>query len=264
MITTSMGCMKSRGSPRHIKGINCNIKVVGSSSSSSSSVGGGTISKDQLTPINKLDPIFFEKLPKKSAIYRYTRPNNTVVAFNVNTLVDYMLSTGIFEDPETRLPFTDEQLQDIDNVAKACGSKKASVFNAKRNDTQVYIDAKFRRDALESLERCAGDVIANILTIIETQSPDEAQMRLFMIELPTFADYYHQLATADSEYAATCISSWKKFIVGPPNRPHPDRHGLISCVSNFLRAVSTPGMGGGFMIPGYMEPGENNYPEGDY
>ena len=43
---------------------------------------------------------------------------------------------------------------------------------------QKYADLKFRRDALMGLDRYAGEVITDILTIIETCEPEEAQMRL--------------------------------------------------------------------------------------
>ena len=45
---------------------------------------------------------------------------------------------------------------------------------------QKYADLKFRRDALMGLDRYAGEVITDILTIIETCEPEEAQMRLLM------------------------------------------------------------------------------------
>ena len=51
---------------------------------------------------------------------------------------------------------------------------------AKRNHTELFADMKFRRDALQGLERCAGEVVTDILNIIETCDPDEAQMRLIM------------------------------------------------------------------------------------
>jgi hypothetical protein len=36
----------------------------------------------------------------------------------VETLVDYILATGDFTDPETRLPFTDKDLKEIDELVR--------------------------------------------------------------------------------------------------------------------------------------------------
>jgi hypothetical protein len=57
--------------------------------------------------------------------------------------------------------------------------QKPSVLAAK-HDTNRYADAKFRRDALLGLERCAGEVITEMLDIVENYDPDEAQMQLVM------------------------------------------------------------------------------------
>ena len=86
------------------------------------------------------------------------------------------------------------------------------------------------------LERCAGDVVADILNVVETYDPDEAQMRLVMREFPTFLDYYGQLRDVEPVYASRCLSQWKLFVQGPPNRPNQDDYGLIH-VSTFRALI---------------------------
>jgi hypothetical protein len=102
--------------------------------------------------------------------------------------------------------------------AKKAGFNKPSVLEKKKNPS-AFADMKFRRDALlgryysaplvwvavlfvgcccvdsivslshsssicnvsiVGLERCAGEVVTDMLNIIETCDPDEAQMRLIM------------------------------------------------------------------------------------
>ncbi|CAN0403505.1 unnamed protein product [Hapterophycus canaliculatus] len=46
--------------------------------------------------------------------YRFVRPNGRVVLYNLDSLVDYFISTGDFLEPETRLPFSDDELRSID------------------------------------------------------------------------------------------------------------------------------------------------------
>ena len=40
------------------------------------------------------------------------------IQFNVETLIDYILATGDFTDPETRLSFSDKDLKEIDDVVR--------------------------------------------------------------------------------------------------------------------------------------------------
>lgn len=96
--------------------------------------------------INKIDPIMLEPV-KKNAFF-FIRPNGTVVAFNIDSLVDYLLFTGEFNDPETRIPFSDKDLMKIDTLAESFGLKRKSVYQAKLNAAQLYADLHFRRDAL--------------------------------------------------------------------------------------------------------------------
>jgi hypothetical protein len=197
------------------------------------------------TPIiNKLDPVMLIPLKKKDKIWNFVRPGGSRVAFNVETLVDFMLASGDFADPETRIAFSDADLEEIDRLVSANGFQKASVLAARHNP-QKYADVKFRRDALEGIERCAGDVITDMLNTIECADPDEAQMHLMIVDLPLFSDYYHQLRDADSAYAKNCMESWVQFIEGPPNKPHRDPYGLIAFLKRFLRNLENAGFDNG-------------------
>jgi hypothetical protein len=66
--------------------------------------------------LNKIDPIMLEPIGKKSQCFKFVRPNGTVVRFNIESLVDYLLSAGDFFDPETRIPFSDTDLAEIDSI----------------------------------------------------------------------------------------------------------------------------------------------------
>ena len=79
---------------------------VGSSNSS------GVDKEGDRVPPNELDPIMLVKVGKDH--HRFVRPNGRVVMYNLDSLVDYFISTGDFLEPETRLPFSDDELQIID------------------------------------------------------------------------------------------------------------------------------------------------------
>ena len=57
----------------------------------------------------------------KKHTFKFARTKDIGVLFNVDSLVDWFLSTGDFSDPETRIPFSDEDLKEIDRTV---GSEK--------------------------------------------------------------------------------------------------------------------------------------------
>lgn len=63
---------------------------------------------------NTHDPIMLTPLGKY--VFTFERPNGSVCRFNIDSLVDYLLATGDFHDPETRIPFTEDDLKSIDDL----------------------------------------------------------------------------------------------------------------------------------------------------
>eukprot|EP00604_Paraphysomonas_vestita_P000853 CAMPEP_0174818174 /NCGR_PEP_ID=MMETSP1107-20130205/805_1 /TAXON_ID=36770 /ORGANISM="Paraphysomonas vestita, Strain GFlagA" /LENGTH=261 /DNA_ID=CAMNT_0016029671 /DNA_START=520 /DNA_END=1305 /DNA_ORIENTATION=+ len=150
-----------------------------------------------------------------------------------------MLATGDFTDPASRLPFSDEDLQMIDAIALKAKLSKQSVVNAKKNNIQLYADKKFKRDALQGLERCAGEVVSEMLALVEDSDPEEAQMKLLMTEFPAFADLFNQIKYADPQFATQCNRSWLLYLKGPPNHPTKDPYGLLKIILHFLKCCDT-------------------------
>ena len=110
----------------------------------------GVKKRPRRTPVNKVDPIMRVPLRRKG-VWKFSRPNGGVVAFNSDTLADFMLTSGDFHDPETRIPFTEEQLREIDAICakslKKGAKQRRSLVDAMRNP-QVYAEVRERRDAL--------------------------------------------------------------------------------------------------------------------
>ena len=104
--------------------------------------------------------------PLSKHTFKFVRSNGTCVKFNIDTLVDYFLATGDFTDPETRIPFSDNDLKNIDELVifrviiifqlipplqvKRAGMVKPSAFEAKMNPQQ-FAESKFRADALQGI-----------------------------------------------------------------------------------------------------------------
>lgn len=46
--------------------------------------------------------------------FEFVRSNGSVVVYNVETLVQYILATGDFSEPQTRIPFSEDNLRQMD------------------------------------------------------------------------------------------------------------------------------------------------------
>jgi hypothetical protein len=126
------------------------------------------------------------------------------------------------------------------------------VLAARRAGQAAFADAHFKRDALCGVERCAGELVTEMLSLVESVPPpapaalaalpphhhvglgnpmqcvaDHVAMRLTLDTFPVFNDLFLQLRAADPEYARHCLLHYKDFLGGPPNRRTPDRYGLL-------------------------------------
>lgn len=180
------------------------------------------------------DPISFEQLGPSQ--FTFVRPNGTVCRFNVASLVEYITKTGHFCDPESRLEFSDDDLRQIDWIAKEGGLNLESVYDARRLQTKRYQDQAFVEDALSGLERCAGEQVTEMLEIVENTklTPESSQLALLTKVLPPFNDLMHQIRAEDPEFAWQTASHFKMLLQGPPNRPTKDRSGLLKMCVNII------------------------------
>lgn len=183
-----------------------------------------------------MDPIMLTEIPPGTATFDFKRPNGTKVVYHLTSLIDYFLATGDFSEPETRIEFSDSDLKKIDQMAEKAQLNKPSVLAAKKDPTR-FDEANFKRDAMNGLERCAGELVADMLNVIESNDPEEGQMRLVMYLFPLFSDLHRQLRTADAEFAAMCMEHFVSYLTGPPNRPTHDRFGFLPIVLHFLKQV---------------------------
>uniref|UniRef100_A0A7S2GAV9 Uncharacterized protein n=1 Tax=Octactis speculum TaxID=3111310 RepID=A0A7S2GAV9_9STRA len=183
-----------------------------------------------------MDPIMLTEIPPGTVTFDFHRPNGTKVVYNLTSLIDYFNTTGDFSEPETRIEFSESDLKKMDQMAEKAKLNKSSVLAAKR-DPARFDEANFKRDAMNGLERCAGELVADMLNVIESNDPEEGQMRLVMYLFPLFSDLHRQLLSADTEFAAMCMQHFVSYLSGPPNRPTHDRFGFLPIVLHFLKQV---------------------------
>ncbi|KAM3573596.1 hypothetical protein VYU27_004442 [Nannochloropsis oceanica] len=184
-------------------------------------------------------------------IFRFLRPNGSTVSYRVASLIDYLLATGKFEEPETRLPFTDTDLETLDRLGREGGLDRRSVWRAKHYDGEKYTEMRFRRDALMGLERFAGELVTEMLQLVEEEEDaEEGEMRLVLTLFPLLSDLYRQMEEGgreggdDGEWARQCLGHWQDFMRGPPNRRTRDRFGFLGIVLAFFADLQRGGRGG--------------------
>jgi len=183
-----------------------------------------------------MDPIMLTEIPPQAVTYVFKRPNGTEVVYNLATLMDYCLATGNFLEPESRIEFSDAELKHMDCLAAKAKLHKDSIFEAKQNP-QRYDEIHFRVDAVSGLERCAGELVVEMLSVVENEDPEEGQVKLVMYLFPSFADFYNQIHAADSRFAAMCMEHFTSFLKGPPNKPTVDECGFLPIILQFFDRV---------------------------
>ena len=110
------GIVNSRGRARNSRG----AQVSSARANRSGSRERGEGKDDDSGRPNALDPIMLVEVGEHH--YRFVRPNGRNVMYNLDSLVDYFISTGDFLEPETRLPFSDDELRAIDVKVRDPGS----------------------------------------------------------------------------------------------------------------------------------------------
>uniref|UniRef100_M4C1R9 Uncharacterized protein n=1 Tax=Hyaloperonospora arabidopsidis (strain Emoy2) TaxID=559515 RepID=M4C1R9_HYAAE len=184
--------------------------------------------------VNTLDPIMLTELGPHTV--EITRTNGSVVVYNVESLVQYILATGDFSEPETRVPFSDEDLRRIDVEASKAKIEERSVVAAKKH-RHKFEEQKVKRDGVLGLERCASEYVNKMLEIVESDDPEEGEMLLIMSVFPSFSDTFDQIRKNDLEYAKHSMGHFIQYMKGPKNRPTVDRSGLLPVILGFFDEV---------------------------
>jgi hypothetical protein len=187
-----------------------------------------------------MDPILLTKIRPQSVTYEFIRDNGTKQLFRAASLIDYMISTRHFHDPETRIEFTDEQLQELDRLGEGLG--KESVFIAKMDGAWMKQKIEDDEDAFAGVERCAGEHVFEMIRLIERtkkQHAQEAEMELLCRVFPFYRHYISLMFGLDRDATIVAVDQFKRFLVGPPNRPTVDRSKvLLKFCLDFLQEVN--------------------------
>jgi hypothetical protein len=151
--------------------------------------------------------------------------------------VEYLSSTQDFIDPVTRLPLELDDLQRIHQKVLGAGLPLPNVVELyeHRNETEV----NHRVSDLQSLEACLGELITDMLRIIEKKrySSDDNEFRLLVI-FSEFEAPFQEFKLLNLEVAYQALASWISFLKGPPKKPTRDSSGLLSQALAYLKGIT--------------------------
>jgi hypothetical protein len=206
----------------------------------------------------EVDPITMDRIPSATR-FTFVRPNGSRASFDALALVDYMLASGDFSDPLSRVPFSAQDLQRLDDIAaQHCGSstsstssssssaaaRRESVVAASCNVTKFKAD-KSHWDGLLGLERYLGEQVCAMMALIESvnsgeASAEEAEAQLLSEIVPTFTHNFELLAGLSPSFAKQSLAHFASFLRGPPNRETRNRDGFATYVIALLRMFEQP------------------------
>jgi len=175
-----------------------------------------------------IDPILLTKIRPQSLRYEFVRENGTKQLFRAESLIDYMLSTQHFHDPETRIEFTNEQLQELDVIGAQLG--KPSVYEAKIDGAWMRKKLEDDMDAFTGVERCCGEHVYRMVRIIERTKLNkgpEGEVELLVKCFPYYRHYVSLMFNLDTDATLVAVDQYKRFLAGPPNRPTQDRSKML-------------------------------------
>lgn len=180
-----------------------------------------------------IDPITLTPIEANEKQFIFLRPNGTKICYRASSLAKYLLYSGDFREPVSKLDFSNQDLlQLLDLISKEEGEKLKSLQKHKNsfmNEKSLHSNVVF------GLENCCGELVGRIPFILEeSDSREEAYITLLTEIFPQLKHYHTQLAKADLECSKLLRKQYLNFILGPPNRPNEDKLNLHKVCKEFL------------------------------
>lgn len=156
------------------------------------------------------------------------------VRYDAVALARYMCAVGDFCEPTTRQPLGPAQLERLDALATPHGAP--SCVASQRDRQAAYTAARERRDMVEGLERCLGEVVAAMLEEVDKGAgdSDECDPLPLVARFHEFDHYLAQLAAVDAPLCRQCLVQYIELSRGPKNKRRSEAGGLLGVMVGFL------------------------------
>lgn len=182
------------------------------------------------------DPITLEELGDLK--HTFVTTTGICIHYNLESIVRYVSSTGDFSDPVSRLPLTLEDLEQIDVKVSASGLSLPSLVEVYQNKESFTLK-KIHHQEIQSLEACLGELVMDMLRVIEQSlNREDAQYRMSVI-CSEFDAPFQMYKLQSLEMAYQSLFSWIAFIRGPQKRPTKDCSRTLRQAISFLQGEWT-------------------------
>lgn len=185
------------------------------------------------------DPITLEELGDNT--FTFITPHGNEIKYNVESLVEYITSSGDFRDPVTRFPLSPEDITSIDQqIANDEACQHLSTLQSVRENAHFYCVEKQKKEECQNLETCLGEMLVEMLDIIQTptigpKNTEAAEMRMYML-FSEFDPPFQLLKSLDIEKARHSLLCWQVLLRGPAKKPTKARgpKGIMNTTLKFL------------------------------
>lgn len=185
------------------------------------------------------DPITLEELGDNT--FTFITPHGNEIKYNVESLVEYIASSGDFRDPVTRVPLSPDDLIAIDEqIAADEGCQHLSSLKSIRENAHFYCIEKQKQEECQNLETCLGEMVVDMLDIIQSptmgpKTSEAAEMRMFML-FSEFESPFQVLKSLNIEQARHSLLRWQVFLRGPAKKPTKPRGppGILNTALTFF------------------------------
>lgn len=161
-----------------------------------------------------------------------SRSGTSFIYYNLEPLINYLLSSGDFRDPKTREPYNANILKSIDKCKNSVKIKK-SVYRASVNKT-IYRRKNEKNEDLVVLERCIDEVVSSIRITLENEQYSDSRITLNSFHFPTFHRYFRNILYKSKEYAKQVLQHTIHIITGPDEHPTLDPNNMKDFILQFM------------------------------
>jgi hypothetical protein len=183
-----------------------------------------------------IDPITLDVIRKPT--FSFKLPNGSLILYNPESIAEYFLQVGSIVDPVTRVIWTKEDLERLQIALQEPYNghlfENESLIFQIESKIQSNLYNSNRKQSLISIENCLGELIAELLGIIEGNSSVEISETNISLLLSQFEVPFEEMKAIDIEYSFQVWSSWLTFLNGPQRRPNVNRSNLLSTVIKIL------------------------------